>query len=117
MSSSLVDPLADVAGPALRAVARYDRDGIDIDYERDDVATKETVIHRIHDELVLQELGREYLEDLFRVGRWHCTMHQFEEATCVHYARGEFSGAFVSIDADADVDLDAIAETCHDHVS
>ncbi|WP_251343688.1 hypothetical protein [Haloplanus halophilus] len=115
MSSPLVERLEEVAGPALRAVARYDRDGIEITYERPDVAEKETVIERIHDELVLQELGREYLEHLFQVGRWHCTMHRFERAVCIHYARGEFSGAFVSIDSGADVDLDRIADACHQH--
>lgn len=113
MSSDPVAALRDVAGEALRAVAAYDRNGLDLRYERDDVAEKETAIDRIHDELVLQELGREYLEQLFGVGRWHCTMHRFEQATCVHYAEGEFSGVFVSVDSGANVDLEQVADACH----
>ncbi|GAB6859932.1 hypothetical protein ACFR97_03225 [Haloplanus litoreus] len=115
MPSQLVDRLDDVAGRGLRAVARYERDGITVTYERDDVSEKATVIDRIHDELVLQELGREYLERLFQVGRWHCTMHRFEEAVCIHYTHGEFSGTFVSVDSGTDVDLDRVAEICHEY--
>ena len=113
MSFTPVPTLRDVAGEALRAVAAYDRDGLELLYERDDVSQKETAIDRIHEELVLQELGREYLERLFGVGRWHCTMHRFDRATCVHYAEGEFSGVFVSVDSGADVDLERLADACH----
>jgi hypothetical protein len=113
MSSDPVSTLRGVAGDALRAVAAYDRDGLELRYERDDVTQKETAIDRIHEELVLQELGREYLEQLFGVGRWHCTMHRFDRATCVHYAEGEFSGVFVSVDSGADVNLERLADACH----
>ena len=113
LSFDPVPTLRDVAGEALRAVAAYDRDGLELRYERDDVSQKETAIDRIHEELVLQELGREYLERLFGVGRWHCTMHRFDRATCVHYAEGEFSGVFVSVDSGADVDLERLADACH----
>lgn len=113
MSTEPVTALRSVAGDALRAVAAYDRDGLDLLYGRDDVMEKETAIDRIHEELVLQELGREYLEELFGVGRWHCTMHRFDRATCVHYAEGEFSGVFVSVDSGADVDLEKSADACH----
>ena len=114
MPSDPVATLRTVAGDALRAVAAYDRDGFDLLYERADVSEKETAIDRIHEELVLQELGREYIEQLFGVGRWHCTMHSFERATCVHYAEGEFSGVFVSVDSGADIDLEEVAAACHD---
>ena len=94
--------LRHVAGDALRAVTAYDRGGLELVYERDDVSQKRTTIGRIH-----EELGREYPERLFGVGRWHCTMHRFDRATCIHYAEGEFSGVFVS------VDLEELAEACH----
>lgn len=113
MPSDPVPSLRDVAGTSLRAVAAYDRDGLTLLYERDGVAEKETAIDRIHEELVLQELGREYLEQLFSVGRWHCTMHRFEQATCIHYAEGEFSGVFVSVDSGANVDLERVADACY----
>ena len=108
-----VAALEAVAGDALRAVATYDRDGIDVVFERDDVSEKETAIDRIHEELVLQELGREYLERLFGVGRWHCTMHRFERAVCIHHAEGAFSGTFVSVDSNASVDLERLIDRCH----
>lgn len=107
--SDPVPALRAVAGNALRAVALYDQEGFELRYERDDVSQKETAIDRIHEELVLQELGREYLERLFGVGRWHCTMHRFDRATCVHYAEGDF----VSVDSGADVDLEELADACH----
>jgi len=66
---------------------------------------KRDAIDRIREELVLQELGRESLEQRFAVGRWHCTMHSFDRATCIHYTEGEFSVALVSVDSGADVDL------------
>lgn len=114
MSTVPVKPLKAAADGALRAVAVYDRDGIDLVFERDDVAQKETAIDRIHEELVLQEIGREYLENLFRVGRWHCTMHRFENAICLHAANGEYAGAFVSVDSGAGVNLERLADICHE---
>jgi len=98
---------------SLRAVAAYDRDGIELVFERDDVAEKRTAIDRIHEELVLQEIGREYLENLFRVGRWHCTMHRFEQAICLHAANSKYSGVFVSVDTGSDVNLERLADICH----
>jgi hypothetical protein len=41
-------------------------------------------------------------------------MHSFERATCVHYAEGEFSGVFVSVDSGADIDLEEVAAACHE---
>jgi hypothetical protein len=113
VSPEPVEELRAVAGDALRSVARYDRDEVELLYERDDVARKPRVIDRIRDELVMQELGREYLEDLFGVGRWNCTMHRFDDAVCVHFADGDFTGTFVSVDADADVDLLAVGDACN----
>lgn len=109
-----VSPFREVAGSALRAVASYDRDGLVLAYERSDIAEKERVVDKIHEELVLSDIGRDWLEQLFGVGRWHCTMHRFEEAICVHYAAGELSGYFVSVDTDADVDLADLARLCDD---
>jgi hypothetical protein len=105
MSTEPVTALRSAAGAALRAVAAYDRDGLELLYERDDAMEKETAIDRIH-----EELGR---EELFGVGRWHCAMRRFDRATCVHYAEDEFSGVFVSVDSGADTDLEKLADACH----
>lgn len=110
--ADIVASLRAVAGDALRAVAAYDRDSIEVLYEREEIADKERVIDDIHRELVLTELGRERLEQLFRVGRWHCTMHRFDEAVCIHYSRGDLRGVFVSVDTGSDVTLERLGDIC-----
>lgn len=108
-------PFRDAAGPALRALAAYDQEHLELVYERDDVSTKERVVDDIHEELVLGEFGTDRLEALFQVGDWHCTMHRFEHAICIHHATGDYKGVLVSVDTDAGVDLEAVARAC-DHV-
>jgi hypothetical protein len=107
-----VTPFEDVAGPALRALAAYDRENLTLVYERDDVATKDRVIDDIHEELILDDIGIGRLEQLFAVGKWHCTMHRFEQAVCIHHATGDYKGVLVSVDTDAGVDLEAVARAC-----
>lgn len=107
-----VSPFEAVAGDALRALATYDEDDLTLVYEREDIATKQRVIDDIHDDLILDDIGIGYLEDLFQVGTWHCTMHRFEDAICIHHSAGDYRGVFVSIDTNAGVDLEAVADTC-----
>jgi len=104
----------DVAGPALRSLAAYDRADLELVYEREDVATKDRVIDDIHEELILNDLGIGRLEALFGVGDWHCTMHRFEDAICIHHSTGDHQGVLVSVDTDADVDLEAVARACEE---
>jgi hypothetical protein len=110
--SVAVDPIQRVAGDALRAVAVYDEHEPTIVYEREDVSNKPKAIDDIHQELILDGMGVEYLEDLFQVGDLKCTMHRFEEAVCIHFSRAEFNGLFVSVDTNAGVDLETLAEVC-----
>jgi len=105
-------PFRDAAGSALRALAVYDREDLELVYEREDVSTKERVVDDIHEELVLGELGTDRLEALFQVGDWHCTMHRFERAVCIHHGTGDYRGVLVSVDTDAGVDLEAVARAC-----
>lgn len=105
-------PFRTVAGDALRALAAYDRETVEIVYEREDISTKDRVIDDIHEELILNDIGIGRLEDLFRVGKWHCTMHRFEDAICIHQATGNYEGVLVSVDTDAGVDLEAVARVC-----
>lgn len=107
-----VTPFREAAGPALRALAAYDREDVELVYERDDVSTKDRVVDQIHEELILNDIGIGRLEQLFGVGDWHCTMHRFEHAICVHYATGDYRGVLVSVDTDAGVDLEAVARAC-----
>lgn len=110
---ALVEALRSHAGEALRLVATYDRDGYELVYARPDAAERaETDGERVHDELVLQGLGRGYLEDLFDAGDLQCSIHRFDDLTAFHFASGEFSGLFVSVDSEADLPLATFAETC-----
>jgi hypothetical protein len=116
-ASATVDALKAHAGEALRVVATYDEAGYDALYVRDGLEQRMTAqADAVHDELVLQGLGRGHLEDLFGAGELECSMHRFEELTAFHFAAGEFTGLFVSIDADADVPLATFAETCKAHL-
>jgi len=110
---ALVDALQELAGDSLRLVATYDEDGYDAFYATPETAERAAQRgDKVHDELVLQGLGRGHLEDLFGAGDLECSMHRFEEVTAFHFAAGEFTGLFVSVDSDADLPLATFSETC-----
>ena len=114
---TLVDSLRAEAGEALRVIATYDREGYESVYVRDDVVERMSArADAVHDELILQGIGRGHLEDLFDAGELECSMHRFEELTAFHFAAEESTGLFVSLDPDADVPLATFAETCKRHV-
>lgn len=108
----LVPALQEQIGDKLRAVATYHEDTYEVIYERDDVAEKPRAIDRIHQELIMEGMGTEYLEDVFDVGRLNCTMHSFENAMCFHVVRGTFDGVFVSVDPDALLPVEEFIEVC-----
>ncbi|MFB6138963.1 MAG: hypothetical protein ABEJ26_00850 [Halosimplex sp.] len=111
--AALTDALRELAGDSLRVVATYDRDGYDPVYVRSDAEDRvRSRGDRVHDELVLQGIGRGHLEDLFDAGDLQCSVHRFDDVTAFHFAAGEFSGLFVSVDSDADLPLATFAETC-----
>jgi hypothetical protein len=117
LSDSVTTDLRAEAGDALRVVATYDTDGYDVVYCRDDVTGRmEDVAADIHDDLVLQGVGREHLESLFQAGDLHCSVHRFDEVTAFHFLAGEYTGMFVSIDTDANVRLASFADTCRESV-
>ena len=109
----LVDALRAEVGEALRVVATYDEDGYEAFYVREDAAPRvRDRADAVHEDLVLQGLGRGHLEDLFDAGPLQCSMHRFDELTAFHFATGEFEGLFVSVDSGADVPLASFAGTC-----
>ena len=111
--AGLVSSLQELVGDGLRVVATFDRSGYDVLFSRNDVAAR---LHErgpaVHDDLVLQGLGLDHLEDLFGAGDLECSMHRFDEATVFHFRADEFSGLFVSIDSESDVQLVTFADTC-----
>lgn len=110
----LVEQIREEIGDDLRAVATYEEREYELVYERGDVAEKPRAIDRIHEELILEGMGTEYLEDVFDVGRLNATMHSFEEALCFHFVRGEMRGLFVSIDPDALLPVDRFIRICRE---
>ena len=109
---SLVEDLLAEVGDNLRAVAVYEEHDCELVYEREDVAAKPRVIDKIHEELILEGMGTEYLESVFDVGRLNCTMHSFQEALCFHFVRGPLRGVFVSIEPDTMVPLKSFVTIC-----
>lgn len=116
--SDLVAALEREVGDGLRVVADYSNEGYDLHYVRDDVRPRveEMDTDRIHQELVLQGIGREHLEDLFDAGRLQCSVHRFDEMTACHFVRTEKTGGYVSFDSDADVEFNSFVETCERHL-
>ena len=114
---SLLRELRAAIGDALRVVATYDRDGYDPVYVRENVADRvDERADAVHEELVLQGIGQEYLEDLFGAGELQCSMHRFEDLTAFHFVAAEHTGLFVSLDSGADISLASFAGTCERHM-
>lgn len=115
--SELLDALQNIVGRNLRVVATYDREGYDIVYTRGEIDERvKAYADAVHNELVLQGIGRDHLEDLFVAGDLHCSMHRFDELTAFHFVQEEYTGLFVSIDSDASVDLNEFSETVKTHL-
>lgn len=114
---ALLDALRREAGHALRVVATYDREGYEAVYVRDDVETRLSErAEAVHEDLVLRGIGRDHLEDLFGAGDLQCSMHRFEELTAFHFPAAAYTGLFVSVDSDAEVELATFAGTCKRHM-
>jgi len=114
-SKNEINAIREEGKDSVRVIAEYDDAGYDVQYVRDDVEAKmQTVAEEIHDELVIQGMGREYLEELFQAGNLHCSVHRFDEVTAFHFIEEQFTGLFVSIDSDADIPLATFTDTCRD---
>jgi hypothetical protein len=112
---AIVERVREHVGTHLRAVVTYSDTDYELIYLRSDLDDEYGVerIDRIHRELVLEGIGREYLEDLFDAGPLRCSMHGFEEAMTFHFADPD-SGLFVSVDSAAEVPLKSFVADCHD---
>ena len=107
-----VDSIRQHVGDDLRAVAIYHEREYEVVYERADVEEKPRTIDRIHQELIMEGLGTEYLEDVFDVGKLDCTIHSFEDAMCFHFLTGALTGMFVSIEPDTLVQIEEFMRAC-----
>ena len=111
---SLVADLQDQVGDNLRAVATYEEAEWTLRYEREDIKAKPRIFEKIHEELILEGMGTEYLESVFQVGQLNCTMHSFEEAMCFHLVRGSMRGVFISIEPETIVSLEEFVNICRE---
>lgn len=109
---NVVETARAVAGGSLRSVAEYREKEYIVYYVREDVDRKDLDVDKIHQNLVLDGIGREFLEDLFDAGDLQCTIHQFDEALMLHFAFPENSGLFVSVDADETVAIRELVDVC-----
>lgn len=106
---AFVADLQSVVGDDLRSIATCDEDGYEFLYLRDGLRERaEDIAEDIHQNLVLEGIGKVYLEDLFEAGDLHCTLHEFEELQAYHLVTGQFEGVFVGIDTDSDTESAAI---------
>jgi len=115
--NALVADLESVAGEGLRSVAVYDEDGYDFLYLRDGLDGRASdLASDIHQNLVLEGIGKEYLEELFEAGELYCTLHEFERMQSYHFVTKQFEGLFVGIDTDAGVESASVRSVVHDHL-
>lgn len=111
-SHPLVRELSETVGDALRCVATYEASEYEIIYIRPDVETRYSTdeIERIYDDLVLQNVGADFVQGLFHAGPLRCSILGFERATVFHVVGEPYGGLLVSVDADTAVELPAFLE-------
>lgn len=108
---ALISYLKSEVGDSLRSVVRYSGDGDDVLFLRDDVTgdldagvTINEIIEREVDD-VFGEVGRDYLEDLYKLGKHRCSIEVFEEGCLLMVMFGPNESVFVSTDNKNDADL------------
>jgi hypothetical protein len=110
----LVELLKDEVGDKLRAVGRYDREGYEVLYIREDVLEEfsHDDIGEIHHEMVLKGLGNQHIESLFNDEELECSIYQFESSARLHFVKDDYLGYYVSFDYEGDVNPSRIVDEC-----
>lgn len=109
MEASTPDLVADARqriGSGVRAVATYGPDEYEVLFCRRDVEAEYTGdgADVLFEDVLLQELSRDYVQSLFDAGELDATVHSFEDAiVCQFFGPG--AGVLVTYDATADVRL------------
>jgi hypothetical protein len=114
----LVDLLREEVGDSLRAVGRYDEEGYDVLFIREDVADEfsQEDIEEIHHDMVLKGLGNQHIESLFNDEALECSIYQFEDSVRLHFVNDDYLGYYVSFDYDGDTNPSRIVDECKDLV-
>lgn len=115
---TLVADLRDIVGDGLRVVATYEAETYEIHYVREDLQSDvgQRDADRIHRELIMEGISREYFEELFGAGDLECMALAFEEALAIHFAGPDHTGLYVAVDPDAVDPLPAISSRCESFV-
>lgn len=113
-TDDLLDHLGVEAGDNLRSVAMYGPESYRLLFIREDVQQQylETEIDRIHEEMILEGIGTDYLENLFKAGDLTCSTHVFENGVMMHLVGEDHHGLFISFDSDPDVSILDVANRC-----
>ena len=61
---------------------------------------------------LIEGIGYEHFEGLFQTGPLECAIYGFEKALMFHFPTGAFTGLFVSVDRDRELDIDTIIDIC-----
>lgn len=116
---TLIDDLRDIVGDGLRVVATYEAEDYEIHYIRDDLRDDvgSVDVDRIHRELIMEGISREYFEELFDAGDLECMALSFKEALAIHFAGPDHTGLYVAIDPGAVDPLPALSSRCESFIA
>lgn len=101
-SEALTDFLKDRVGDHLRSVLRYDEDGGEFLYLRDDVADQysEGEMKQVVRDVRLEAVDKPHQESLYSHGSLNCTVRSFDDAVEMHFLRDEKRGTAVALDGE-----------------
>lgn len=110
--------LAELLGDGLRSVASYDDGGYTMHQIRDDIDAdySQEQITRAYKQIEIEGMGYEHFEQFFQTGRLECAIYGFEKARMFHFPTDVFTGLFVSVDRDRDMDIETIIDVCKEAI-
>jgi len=113
-AEALTKSLREYVGDGLRSVLRYDEDGEELVYVRDDVADdySETEVDQVFRDVRLEAVEKPHQEDLYEHGSLDCTVRWFDDAVEVHFPHDETSGTAVALDHEVLTDEDTLLHKC-----
>jgi len=113
-STQLVNSLQSAYDGSLRAVATYDRDGYELHYTSLDIDANysEGDIDDIYDDVVIQDIGQPFHEELFSdMGDVRGKLRVFEDGVVAHFWPSEDAeGVFLAFDSSADPSVRSLLE-------
>ncbi|WP_135830386.1 DUF7522 family protein [Halorussus halobius] len=101
-AEALTEFLRERVGDHLRSVVRYDEDGAELVYVRDDVAERYSTAatERVFQDVRLEGMGKPHQEGLYDHGSLNCTVRSFDDAVEMHFPHDETTGVAVSLDGE-----------------